>query len=398
MKKIFASFILSFILLFCNISKAQTPNKTWLEDYIEQYAENTEDEEAQTELIETLEYYLNNPLNLNIATQEELAIFPFLSEEQINQLFTYIRRKGQMLSIYEIQYINDFDYQTITKLLPFVMVKPVNKNLTGNFKKYFSNGKQNLFLRTQFTIEDAEGYAPISDSLLEAKPNSRYLGNKYKIYTRYTYQYKNFVKYGFTLEKDQGEDFFSGTQKYGYDYMSAHFQLQNQGVLHNLVIGDYTANFGQGLIMYTGFGLSKSAYPLSIKKKAQALRKYSSVNENQFLRGVGATLKFNNLSFTPFFSYNVADANLNVLDTIDGDIISEATSLQITGLHATPSQIEDKNAMQILQTGTNIAYRGPNYNLGITYVFTQFSNEVDLGSRAYQLYAFNGSRANNISF
>lgn len=395
MKK--AYIIVLLFLLTLQIIKAQENEKQWLSDYIEEIAENSENEQAALNLKEELEYLVNNPLDLNTVTEDELRIFPFLSDFQVRSIIKYRRAQGRFLSVYELQYVYGFNQITAKRLSPFVTVVVTNHKYKPNIKREFLGGKNTLFLRTEFTTQKQEGYLPISDSLLEQKPNSRYLGSKYKIYARYSYQYNQSVRYGFTLEKDPGEEFFKGSQKRGFDFNSFHLQIKDKKHLENLVIGDYSGFFGQGLVMYSGFGSGKSAYPLLIRKKVSGLRKYSSVNENLFLRGAGATIKYKGIAFTPFFSYKKSDANLATIDTLNDAEVLEATSIQNTGLHATPSQIEDKNSLGILLSGLNINYRIKELNIGATYLFTYFENDLASGNKRYDLYKFSGKELHNAS-
>ena len=56
----------------------------------------------------------------------------------------------------------------------------------------------------------------------------------------------------FTGEKDAGEEFFQGSQKNGFDFYSAHLFVQGFGTIKQLAIGDFQAQFGQGLTFWSG--------------------------------------------------------------------------------------------------------------------------------------------------
>lgn len=64
-------------------------------------------------------------------------------------------------------------------------------------------------MRGEQTLEEQAGYAPISDSALYARPTARYLGSPQKLYARYSFNYRNRVRAGVTMEKDQGEAFYA---------------------------------------------------------------------------------------------------------------------------------------------------------------------------------------------
>ena len=94
---------------------------------------------------------MQEPVNLNVATREQLEQFPFLSDIQIEHLLAYIYIHGQMKTIYELQLVEEMDKQTIQYLLPFVCIKAINnkpafrwKSLLKNAAKY---GKNELLTR-----------------------------------------------------------------------------------------------------------------------------------------------------------------------------------------------------------------------------------------------------------
>ena len=81
--------------------------------------------------LEELSNRLQEPVNLNSATREQLEQFPFLSDIQIEHLLAYIYIHGQMETIYELQLVEELDRQTIQYLLPFVCIKAINNEQIG---------------------------------------------------------------------------------------------------------------------------------------------------------------------------------------------------------------------------------------------------------------------------
>ena len=61
---------------------------------------------------------------------------------------------------------------------------------------------------------------PWSDSL--RANNKVYLGSPYRVYTRYRFRYRQNISFGFTAEKDEGEEFFKGTQPNRASTSTAH--------------------------------------------------------------------------------------------------------------------------------------------------------------------------------
>ena len=93
---------------------------------------------------------------------------------------------------------------------------------------------------------------------------SQYKGSQQRYYARYRYNYGNKISYGITAEKDPGEEFFTGSQKRGFDFYSAHFYMSDVGAFKHIALGDYTIRLGQGLVAWTSLGFRKGSYVMDI--------------------------------------------------------------------------------------------------------------------------------------
>lgn len=378
---------LSFVFSFA--AHAQNPV---IDDLIEQIVSKTGAEDADfSTLVEDLNYYLQNPLNLNSATPEELEKLHLLDEIQIQNLQKYIQAVGQMQTIYELQLIDGFSDKTIRDILPFVKVEKIHEQEKISLNKVIHRGKHLFLTETRFVLQTQKGYQNVPDSILEQNPNSVYQGDRFKLLNRYRFNYKDRIFAGITAEKDPGEAF----SNYGFDFYSAHLQLNNFGIFKNITLGDYQVNFGQGLIAWSGFGLGKSSETQNIRKKNQGLRRYTSTNENLFMRGGGATVKFDNFEVSGFYSNKNIDANLTTPDTLETEDL--ITTILNTGYHRTLSEISDRKAINEIVYGSNITYKGKNFKLGANYIAYQFSKNIEQSTKPYKLFDFNGNRNSNYS-
>ncbi len=364
-------------------------------DLIEEIASNTDEELDYTSLYEDLNYFLNNPLNLNTATKNDLERLQILNDFQISSLLDYIKQNGKMLSVYELQLVYGFTFDDIMNVLPFVSVSEITKDEKLSLQNAIKYGNHQLFIRTQNVLEEQVGYSPISDSALLANSNARYLGNSYKLYTKYKYNYKDKIYWGITAEKDPGEEFFAGSNPNGFDFYSAHLQLNHIGIFKTITLGDFQAKFGQGLVLWSDMGFGKGPYVLNLRKKAQGLRKYSSTNENVFMRGVGTTISLSSFDITAFYSNKKIDANIT--DSTDNEI-SSVSSFQNSGYHATPSEIEDKDAIREQIIGANISYNHKTFKIGLTAVNYQYSASLLKDTTPENQFKFQGSENSNLSF
>ncbi len=379
-----------FVLLWLFPTAAFSQNPV-IDDLIEQIVSKTGAENADfSTLVEDLNYYLKNPLNLNTASTEELEKLQLLDEIQIQNLHNYIQSVGQMQTIYELQLINRFSDKTIHDILPFVKVAPIGAQEKISLKQIVNRGKHLFLTETRFVLQTQKGYMDVPDSVLIEKPNSVYQGDRFKFLNRYRFNYKDRVFAGITAEKDPGEPF-----NHGFDFYSAHLQLNSFGVFKNISLGDYQVNFGQGLIAWSGFSLGKSSETQNIRKKAQGIRRYTSTNENLFMRGGGATVSLGDFEITGFYSNKNIDANLTNIDTLtQEDLI---TTILNTGYHRTLAEIADKKAINEIVYGSNLTYKGKNYKLGASYISYQYSKNIEQSDKPYKFYDFSGNNNANYS-
>ena len=360
----------------------------------EQQIENiTEADESETEddsYLQSLQQYLKNKLNLNAATEAELKEFSFLTPLQLANFFNYRRLFGKFINLYELQAVPSWDVETIQKLLPFITVGPA-LSAKEDFRMRLREGESNLLARATYVLEKAEGCRRKGDT----SATSFYPGGRERVLVRYKYQYRNLLQYGITAEKDAGEQWFKGAQKNGFDFYSAHLFARNIGIVKAIALGDFTVNMGQGLIQWQSLAFRKSVDVLNIKRQASILRPYNSTSEFFFNRGAGVTIGSDKLQFTAFASFRNVTGNVNV----DTSATSEDffSSLINSGLHRTPSEQENRNAVQMNSYGGNATYVQSNFKVGVNAVHFQFNRPFSRDNVPYNSFTFRGTKLTNLS-
>ncbi len=408
MKK--CTYFISFCLplLFTQVSAQQPSNQIISDtlisrqefglDWNEQLFDNFflyEDEEnsnqienMEQEMID-LEERKRNPLNLNKATRDQLEQFPFLSAFQTEKIIQYISRQGGMETIYELQLVEGMDYETIHYLLPYVYVGTTESKATiPTLSKMVKYGKHEITTRWDVPLYTREGYRTIDSETLNENPNKRYLGSPWYHSFRYSYQYKETIYTGITAEKDAGEPFFQQHNRKGYDSYSFYFLARDLGKIQALAIGKYRATFGQGLVMGSEYAFGKSFSVARVRNQPAGFKKHSSTDEYNYLRGVGITYAKNEwISFSGFYSHRS-------LDGIADD--STLTSINSTGKHTLPREVERKNAAVLQTTGGHINYTKDKLKIGLTGVGYFFNKYYDPQYRLYNEYYFRGKKGYNL--
>jgi hypothetical protein len=345
-----------------------------------------ENDESKEQKIEKIAENTDNELDNTDA--EELRKTSLLSDIQINNLLDHIKKNGKLISIYELQTVNDFDVETINRILPYVYVSFDEKQRYFSFKEMINNGSNQVFIRYQRTLEEKTGFSEISDSALAASPNSRYVGTPERLFLKYRFTYYNNISWGITAEKDPGEVLLKkDTIKGGFDFYSAHFFMRDFGILKSLAIGDYSLQFGQGLTLWSGLGFGKSSDVAGIKKNALGIKPYTSVDENLFMRGAAATIGLKGFELCTFFSRNKKDANILSADSLNQEILY-VSSLQETGYHTTPSELHDKDAITETLYGSHLGFRNKKLSIGATAYKTVFSANLQRDLQLYSQFEF----------
>jgi len=391
---------LIFFLLFVFSTNAYTQfeqKNEIIQQRIEYLAENLEAEDIVLEQItEDLYYFIEHPINLNKTDGEDLKQLGLLTDVQILSLLNHRKKFGKLISIYEIQAIPYWDLLTIQLVLPFIRVDDRFDQLHVSLKEMLKYGNGEVLLRYQRNIEKKRGYTDVSDSILQ-NSNSYYHGNPDRYYSRVRFTYRNNFSIGVTAEKDPGEEFFKGSNKYGFDFYSAHAFYQGGKYLRTVALGDYQIQIGQGLNFWSGYAFNKTADVVNIKKNARGIRPYASVDETRFLRGAAVEMGVGKFSLMAFGSVKGVDANVQtMLDTLTQEE-QFASSINMTGLHRTNSEIARKNALQERIFGGYAQFKSASFNMGVAAIHHSYDKVFNRPELPYNQFDFRGKELLNIS-
>ena len=384
--------------------KAQESPDIDLETLVEEIFAVQDQDLNYADLYESLWQRYQHPLNLNEATLEDLRNLFMLSERQISNLLRYRELYGNLLTLYELQVVPAWDKATIQKVLPFVTVAPRQEGKPSWQQRWWEAEKVWL-TRTEMTLEEKKGYM-LPDTLSNGERSSRYAGSPYKAYSRFRISRAKDFSFGMTIENDAGEPWQWNTEQkqYGPDFLSFHAFLENEKKLKRVAVGDYTLQWGQGLLFGGGFSLGKGTETVrAVSRNNGGVRPYASVLESGFLRGVAATYGFSVgkkeavLDITTFYSRHLQDGKVPG-DTLDFDPDSFYSNLLQTGLHRTPSEISAKNQLTEQTAGANLLFKSSNRNLqaGLTVAHTQFDMPLRKADRPYNRFEFSGDQNYNV--
>ena len=366
---------------------AQEENNALVEQRIETISSFMEEgsDVDYSSLTEDLTYFARHPINLNTADALSLQTLLVLSDTQINALFKHIDCYGKLKSIFELQSVVGMDVPTIRWIQPFVYVNEDDGFSDFSFRRLREEGTHDMMLRSKRTLQEQAGFIP---DPFTGKKN--FLGSEYGTYMRYRFQYRRNILVGMTFENDIGEPLRNGP-----DFKSASLFIREAKALKQLVVGDYQVQFGQGLTCWNSMAFGKSSFSVQVKRNAQGLKPYSSVNESSFFRGAGITLGNKFVTATVFASRRKLDATINT-DTVLTDDGMAVSSIVLGGLHRTESEIAKKNILAEFVSGGNIQVQKGMWKLGTVAVQRSLSDSVAARTDWYANEKFAGKTQNAV--
>lgn len=334
----------------------------------EELAADEDDPEAVATYVERLNELSENPVKINSSDGHEISRLFFLSDFQVKALTDYVNSTGQIVTIYEIAAIPGFDKETAQMIFPFITF---DRQITNDYDSVTWNNS----LISNFSIK-SNNY------------DTSNLGSAWKILTKYKFTSGSFTG-GFTTEKDPGEKFLTGKPLLP-DFLSAHLAFNGRGVIRKIIIGDFSALFGQGTNINSGIRRGISITSPGYMSASDEIRPYTSTEENKFFRGAAAEFEFKNIELSVFLSKNNSDATLGSLpDSSDGYI----ENFYAAGVHNTSSLVKKKDAVAISGSGINLSCNLRNLKFGVVWSEIRFSLPVShSGDDPMTIYEFTGRR------
>ena len=373
-------FILIFLGTLSHLSNGQSEKD--IQTHIERIISKSDEADNQS-YYETLMHYYQNPIDLNKCVATELLSLGVLSKDQIEAFFDYLGSAGQLNSVYELQTISGFDIGTIRIVLPFVTVT-TKESFKSAINNLIHSNSNYLIGKYSQILEQKAGFL-----------NDKYVGDPGQAQFRVRLINPGHISVGLTAQKDPGEVLFNTSGAIGPDFASAHIFLQNQGFVEQLAIGDFKLQFGQGLLLGSGFMIGKNAEAItSIKQGTLGVMPYSSVTEFNFFRGAATKLKLpGGFNVSLFYSNRNVDATLHRDSTINA-----TTAIRNTGLHRTQSEINGRNMQREETMGSVVTYSGNSFNTGLVALSTSLKLPIIPSGTVYNQYYFSGNQLLNFSW
>ena len=334
----------------------------------EEMAADNSDPDAVNVYIDRLQELAENRVIINSSGEEEISRLFFLSDFQIKALADYAHSAGKIISVYEIANIPGYNKETVEMMIPFI-------SLDNELKMNSDSVKWRNTLLTN-----------ISDRTVSDDTSSA--GSSLKILTKYKFTSGSFSG-GFTFEKDQGEKLLSGNPPLP-DFLSAYIAYYGSRLIRRIIVGDYSARFGQGTNINTGIRTGLSLTAPGYMSARNEIKTYTSTDENNFFRGIAAEFALKNIGLMLFYSKNFSDATLGSSSGTANDYVE---NFYTSGLHTSSSEIMKKDAISDLTYGINLSLNFNNLRFGLAWSEDRLSLPVKPSVNVpEEVHDFNGNR------
>lgn len=345
---------------------AQTPDTTRsdpekeLEKTLEEATQDAED----SQLVDLLSALLENPLDLNAASVEELAQIPGITPIVAFNIVT-TREKEPFRSVDELLRVEGMTVELFQRMRQFVSVRP-----PGSESFTFPVASFTFRSRTTRDLQDRRGFL-----------DGTFKGSALKVYNRLSarsepFGERSYAEMGLLTEKDAGETSLT-------NFTAGYVHLNLADYSTRILLGDFIVESAEGLVFWRSIGFSKGTEVIStVKKSGVGIRPYLSTDENWYYRGAAVQVDLQPFKLSAVYSSKPIHASINSSGVI--------TSFYSSGLFRTESELQRKSSTHAKLIGGKVSVNPfSGLNIGASGYSASFDHEVSQSG----LYGFRGKTA-----
>lgn len=277
---------------------------------------------------------LEQPLNVNNASPQELLRIPFIDSRLARKITTYRNKVREIKNIEELLLIKEMSEELFQTIRPMLTVSPLR---IAPLLIYRIRGKLELPLKT--------GY------------REQIYHNPFYLQQRILFHTSQWISGGVLWEKDPGEANY-------FDYGSFYIHFLQPQQKYSVVLGDFYQRYGTGLVLDSPYGDPFSIHCLPrVKTFSGIATGNKSSIESGCLRGLSFSYQFLPQKIINFFYSH------NYLDGFLAEDHRYFTSVITSGLHRTEREIENKRNVSEQLMGFSLVTRFGDFDTQIGLIF-----------------------------
>lgn len=356
-----------------NLAVDPTSISTELETHLSLETDDTSEYES---LVEDCADLLTHPIDLNKATKEDLARLPFLSESDIRAILKFRYQYDGFTTRYELMLVPGLAQQYARMALPYVTVG-IEEEATMTMK---NPHQHQVLAEANRCLTQRAGYRDTSPGRIAA--DSAYRGNPWHHKLRYQYNYGRTLRAGFTIEKDPGEPYRHGAPWVGDSFSYYLDYRRSHGLVREVIVGDYRAAMGCGLLINQQFSIGKSMLSTQLLGRSSSIAPLTSAEEYKYQHGAAMQLHLpGHVEVALFASSRLIDG------TATDSVLSSITT---DGYHRTQSEEAKRHAARMSLGGVHAEWNNAWLQWGINALYTRFDRRYARTVYYYNPQAFRG--------
>ncbi len=309
---------------------------------------------------ELLEEWLSKPVSLLKATAAELMQTGLFSYHQVKSLLEFRTMMGGIPDIQALAAIPYWDHIFVAKIRPYVSLSELEWSgslpVSGKARVHVLGRTRQTFTRT--ASEQWE------------KNNNNFTGNAWRYYIKGRFQPTDQLHFGWCIEKDEGERWWNKAYVQRVDHLAGYLEWTSKSQKIKTILGTYTVQFGQGLVLWQGAGLFTDITTNS-KKQSQYLLPYAQAGEWNYSKGIAQEIILKKWTIHLFLNYRKLDARIESVN--DQQIVR---SFQMSGYHRTPLEISRRNILPYHSKGVAITKSHKNWSFQYHMVHHQWAHTI----------------------
>jgi hypothetical protein len=317
----------------------------------EEFLDLIDEEDAAVAAAERFSWLRENPIDLNSAQRDELLSIPGMTGEEADAILSAREREGRFASVRDIARVPG-GAQLLLRIRPYVVAHHPDRAMRSGWIPVLAvSSRLSGLLSPTATVS-----APVTPAS-PLKSLSRVLFTPFRS-----------IKAGLLFEKDAGEALHDG-------FVSGYIAYRGTGVLEQVVLGDYNAEVGQGLLLWRGNPMGRNGDVVGgVRNAGGRILPHHTADEFHYLRGAAIALKARPWALPVRCLFFVSRTSLAATVNDEGEV----TSFYTGGLYKTASELEKRNGVHEQLLGSRLecsVRRGT--ALGLTYYTSIFDRMVN---------------------
>lgn len=316
--------------------------------------EKGQTEEAE-ELYATVAKYIDQPVDLNSCSKEELSGTGIFTAFQVFAIMDQRERYGPFLSIYELVVIPGINRDFLDKIREMICFAPTKQSPGSPHMEGM------MLTNTSYRFPVASGMHSNSSE------QAAYQGDPLKLTQRVQLGYGDQFSFGAAFEKDPGETWANRQRP---EHLTGYllYQPGNRSgtqpwaFIEKIVIGNFRIHRGMGLVHQLGFNSRNTGYALNGYRRSYG-KPFASTLEYDYFRGLYGAASAGKWELDVLLSYRPAD--LSFFRFAEKNDLFDMT--RQTGLHRTMGERQGFDLARQLTSGAALNRSGKNFYAGCSF-------------------------------